>query len=92
MNRDHAESIALLALQFLAGDTALMAQFFGATGMAPDDLRQASSSAEFQAGLLDFFLHDEPALLAFAASCDLAPEKVRNARFALVPPGESETW
>ena len=92
MTPEYADSIALQALQYLAGDTELLSQFFALTGMAPDDLRQTSGTTEFKAGLLDFYLSNEPALIAFSANCDIAPEDIQKARFQLQPPSHTEGW
>ena len=92
MTPETATKIAIDGLQYLAGDTEQLSRFVALTGMAPNDMRNAAASPEFLAAILDFYLGDEPTLLAFAASRNAPPEDIQKARFALVPPSEAEAW
>jgi hypothetical protein len=78
-----AEEIAAMALQYMADDAELLSRFFALTGLAPDDLRDASNQPEFLVAVLDFFLGFEPNLLKFAEINNLDPESVVTARATL---------
>ena len=75
-----AQTIALKALGYLAADEDLLEPFFGATGLVVADLRAGAADNAFLAGVLDYFLQNEALLLAFAASEELAPETIVQAR------------
>ena len=79
-DNERAQTIALKALEYLAGDEEALNQFLGATGMAVDDLMKSAGEASFLAGILDYFLQDEALLLAFAGASELAPETIVRAR------------
>ena len=78
-----AEEVAAMALQYMADDTELLSRFLALTGLAPDDLREASGQTAFLIAVLDFYLGYEPNLLKFAEACNLNPESVGVARSAL---------
>ncbi len=83
MNRDDAQSIAILALSYLTRDQDRLDRFMGWTGLAIDDLAQAVANPEILGGVLDYLLTDEPLLLAFAEDARLEPEDPAFARQAL---------
>lgn len=89
--RDLAETIALQALAWLAGQEDLLRVFMGSTGATPQDLRERAGDAAFHGAVLDFLLMDDDWVRAFAADCALAPESVAGARAAL-PGGEQVHW
>ena len=92
MAPETASEIAINGLQHLAGDHELLSRFFALTGITPDTLRENAGSPEFLAAILDFYLGDEPTLLAFSASHDINPEDIQKARYTLVPPSHVEGW
>ena len=51
--------------------------------IGPDQIRTAATDPEFLAGVLDYFLSDEPLLIAFAKSEDINPAEIQRARIAL---------
>ena len=77
---ERAQTIALKALAYLAGDEDWLNHFLTATGMDLGDLRAGAKDIGFLAGLMDYFLQNEALLLDFAASEELAPENVVRAR------------
>ena len=89
MDRDAAESLALQALAFIAGNADHLARFMAETGLAAEDLRTRASEPAFLAGVLDFLLADEARLLGFCGHAGLAPERPSRAR-ALLPGAVSE--
>jgi hypothetical protein len=87
MNRDRAETVALQALAFVAGDEQALTGFLRLTGMDLGDVRQAAQDPEMLAGVLDYLMQDEPMLLAFCEAASLRPEEPAFAR-AHLPGGD----
>lgn len=92
MTPKNATMIAIAGLQYLAGDNEQLSRFVALTGMTPDMMRENVDSAEFLAAILDYFLGDEPTLLAFSAANELDPASIQKARHALVPNTLVEGW
>lgn len=86
--REQAETLALLALNYITGDEDRLGRFMAATGLAPDDLRAGIGDPAFLAGVLDYLLTDDALVVAFAEDNALEPEAVMTARRRL--PGLSE--
>lgn len=85
-----AETVALQALAWLAGDDEMLGMFLGATGTAPADLRDRAGDPEFLAAILDFVLMDDRWVGAFCAHAGLDPGAPLAARAAL--PGGAQTY
>jgi hypothetical protein len=85
--REDAESVAIRALGFLAGEESRMERFLALTGIGAGDIRAAAAEPGFLAAVLDHVASDESLLLAFAANAGLAPQMVTAARAALAGPG-----
>jgi len=83
-----AEQLALAALAFLAADTTRLGAFLAATGLGPENLREAARNQSFLPGVLDYILSDEPMLVAFAAEESIDPKVVAEARQVLAPAWE----
>lgn len=83
ISHDQAQAIALQALTFLADDPTRMAHFLSVSGLNPDDLRQALTQPDFQAGVLTHIVSDEQLLLVFTSSQGLQPETVMKAQVLL---------
>jgi len=81
--RDAAESLAVQALSFLAGEPERLARFLALTGIGPDRIRAAAASPGFLAGVLDHLASDDALVTAFAAEAGVAPEEVEKARRVL---------
>ena len=81
-----AESLAIQALGFLAGDPERLARFLALSGLGPHNLRQAAASRGFLVAVLDYLAADEPLLVAFAAQQALDPAAVIAARVKLSGP------
>jgi hypothetical protein len=86
MTRNEAEILAIEGLRYIAASESELDRFIALTGIAPSDLRQAAASPLFLSGVLDYFLGDEPTLLAFAAACGRPPHDIPAARQALSAP------
>ncbi len=78
-----AEMLAVQALAFIAEDPERMGAFLGATGIAPETIRDAARSPDFLGGVLEHMLADESLLLAFADGAGLDPAEIAQARSAL---------
>lgn len=90
MTPQTAADIAISGLQFIAGDSEQLSRFIGLSGVSPDDMRSISETPEFMAAVLDYFLGDEPTLLAFCASANIDPNNIQKAKFTLDPQGSAE--
>lgn len=85
-----AGAMAVSALAFLAGDADRLGRFLAVSGVDPRQVRAVAARVDFQAGLLDYLLADEPLLMAFCVETGTRPEDVPRARRALAPGGEPE--
>ncbi|MCT8989409.1 DUF3572 domain-containing protein [Chelativorans sp. SCAU2101] len=90
MGRDDAETIAIQALSFIAGDPELLPRFLAITGIDAGQIRQAAREPGFLAGVLQFLLAHEPTLMAFTQASGLAPQEIAAAHRAL--PFGQEDW
>ena len=83
MDRSAAETLALKALAFLAGDGETLNRFLALSGLHLEDLRERVEDPLLLAAVLDFMLGDDKLLTAFAASEGMHTTIVRAARRAL---------
>jgi hypothetical protein len=83
MRRDAAESLAVQALSFLAGEPERLARFLALTGIGPDRIRAAAATPDFLAGVLDHVASEDALVTAFAAEAGIKPEEVEKARRVL---------
>lgn len=67
------ETIALMALTFIVGDTALGPRFLDLTGLDAAGLRAHAGERHVLAAALAFLEAHEPSLLAAAAALDIKP-------------------
>lgn len=91
MGQDEAETVALTALNWLAGHDDLLPVFLGSTGMTVEDLRSAAAAPEVLAAILDFLMMDDVWVVAFCDAAGLAYDAPVRARAAL-PGGETVHW
>ncbi|MEX5727146.1 hypothetical protein Ga0609869_000499 [Rhodovulum iodosum] len=91
MRQDEAETIALRALGWLAGNEELLPVFLGATGAGAEDLRARAAEPAFLASVLDFILMDDAWVIAFADGEGLSGAAAMQARAAL-PGGAVMHW
>lgn len=82
-NEDHASTLAIEALSFVASDTVLFNRFLRLTGLELENLREAATEPAFLAGVLDFVIADEATLNDFAAHAGIRPQDVTGARRSL---------
>jgi len=81
--RQAAETLAVAALAFLASEPEHLGGFLAATGVGPDQIRNAARDPSFLSGVLDHFSGNEPLLIAFAQRQGIDPTEVERARAAL---------
>ncbi len=91
MQRDHAETVALRALGWLAGNEDLLPIFMGSTGASAADLRDRASDPEFLGAVLDFLVMDDAWLLAFCGAAGVPPSAPAEAR-SVLPGGDLPHW
>jgi hypothetical protein len=92
MNRQEtAETLALQALSWIAGNEEVLPLFLGASGAASADLVQGATDPAFLAAVLDFLLMDDAWVVAFCDSLGLRYDAPMQARAAL-PGGEQINW
>ncbi len=89
MDQDAAERLAIAAFGFIAGDPNRLVRFLDFSGYQPDAIRDAASSPDFLAGILDFLLSDESLLLVFASHSELDPRLVHGAMRTLARSDDS---
>ncbi len=89
--QEAAETLALRALAWLAGQEDLLGVFLGASGMSRDELASRAGEPEFLGSLLDFILMDDAWIRQFCDSEGLGYEAPMQARRAL-PGGEDINW
>lgn len=91
MQRETAETLALRALGWLAGNEDLLPVFLGATGADMADIRAGAADPAFLGAVLDFVLMDDAWVLGFAEAAAVPPQSVQQARAAL-PGGDEVNW
>lgn len=91
MSQESAETIALRALAWLAGNEDLMPVFLAATGASVDDLKIRAQETEFLGSILDFILMDDAWIIGFCTDDNLPNEAPMMARAAL-PGGTQVHW
>jgi len=78
-----AETLAVQALSFIAGDPERLGRFLAITGIGPAEIRAASTEPGFLAGVLDYVAGDETMITEFAAQAGIDPSHIGVARAAL---------
>lgn len=90
-SQEAAETLALKALAWLAGDDELMPVFLGATGASIDDLKTRAGDPAFLASVLDFITMDDQWVVSFCDVLNVEYTAPMAARQAL-PGGEQVNW
>jgi hypothetical protein len=78
-----AQALAIAALSFLASEPEHLGGFLAATGIGPNEIRDASADPGFLGGVLDHLAGDETLLIAFARQQSIDPGEIERARAAL---------
>lgn len=91
MKQSVAETIALQALGWLAGNDELFPVFLGSSGATAGDLAAQAGDPAFLGAVLDFILMDDAWVVGFCDSAGLGYDMAMRARQAL-PGGREESW
>ncbi|AXI57025.1 hypothetical protein SuNHUV7_25770 (plasmid) [Pseudoseohaeicola sp. NH-UV-7] len=91
LSQEAAETVALQALAWLAGNEDLLPVFLGSTGASESDLRSRISSPDFLLSVLDFLMMDDAWVIAFCDASSIPYERPMQARHAL-PGGAPTHW
>jgi len=83
ITRKIAETLAIQALGFMAGEPERLGAFLAATGIGPEMIRHAAGDPAFLSGVLDHVVADEPLLLAVAEHAGVTPQDVEHAQAVL---------
>ena len=86
-----AETVALTALGWLAGNDELLPVFLGATGATEDDLRAGAADPGFLGAVLDFLTMNDVWVMAVCDHAGLGYDLPMTARQAL-PGGGQVHW
>ena len=78
-----AETLAVQALAYVAGDPERLGRFLAISGIAPATIRSAAAEPGFLAGVLEHVCAHEELLLALAHHPQIAPEEITRAQTAL---------
>lgn len=89
--RDQAETVALRALGWLAGQEELLPEFLMATGASVDELRAAAARPEFLGAVLDFILAEDARVIAYCDAVGIPYTEPMRAR-AVLPGGGLPHW
>ncbi len=91
MQKVQAETIAIQALGWLAGDDELLESFLGTSGADVNDLKGMAQNPTFLGSILDFILMDDAFVTRFCDSVGLSYETPMQAR-QFLPGGEVVNW
>jgi hypothetical protein len=89
--QEQAETVAIQALGWMAGNDEVLGQFMGASGASIDDLRAGAGDPAFLGALLDFLMLEDAWIIAFCDAANLPYEAPMRARAAL-PGGGQMHW
>jgi len=91
ISRETAETLAIQALGFLAGEPERLERFMALSGLSPENLRAAASSSGFLTAVLDHLALDDSLLLAFAEAAACDPALIVLAKNCLDPPAQTDS-
>lgn len=91
MRQENAETLAMQALVWLAGQEEHLSRFVALTGVGPASFRQRAQDPVFLGAVLDFLMSDDATVIAFCDSEGIAYDQPRAARIAL-PGGRDMDW
>lgn len=91
-SRNEAETLALKALAWLAGQDDLLPVFMGATGASAADLKTRAAEPEFLASVLDFLVMDDAWVIGFCDAAGIGDYTVPMQARAALPGGAQVHW
>ncbi|MGH6880321.1 MAG: DUF3572 domain-containing protein, partial [Hypericibacter sp.] len=74
------ETLALMALAYIAGDSNLLERFLSLSGLDLEGLKARAQYPNLLGAILDFLLAHEPDLMAFATDSQVLPASIAAAR------------
>lgn len=80
---EEAETVAINAMGFLAGDPERIERFIALTGLGPAEIPNMLGDRSFLSGVLDHLLADETLLFLFCEDTGVAPDTPAAARMRL---------
>ena len=83
MPKEAAETLAVQALNFIAGDGERLGRFLAETGIGPSEIRQAAREPGFLTGVLEHIAGNEQLLAAFATEAGYDPADIGKALVVL---------
>ncbi len=86
-----AETLALQALGWLAGQDELFQTFLGASGASAQEVAARATEPEFLGAVLDFLLMDDQWIIGFCDAAGLPYDRPLQAR-AMLPGGQGPHW
>lgn len=89
--QEQAETVAIQALSWMAGNDEVLGQFMGASGASIEDLRTGAGDPAFLGALLDFLMLEDAWVMAFCDAAGLPYDAPMRARAAL-PGGAQMHW
>jgi hypothetical protein len=89
--QEQAETVAIQALGWMAGNDEVLGQFMGASGASIDDLRAGAGDPAFLGALLDFLMLEDAWVIAFCDAAGLPYDAPMRARAGL-PGGAQMHW
>lgn len=91
LTQETAETIALKALGWIAGQEDVLSTFLGATGASGGELAQRAHDPEFLISVLDFLMMDDAWVSGFCETHSLPYHSPAEARQSL-PGGAQVHW
>jgi hypothetical protein len=82
-DRGAAESLAIQALAYLAGEPDRLGRFLALSGLGPEQVRFAATEPGFLGGILEYLSSEESLLLGFADHVGVDPAQIARAQAAL---------
>lgn len=91
MRQEVAETLALRALGWVAGQDDLLARFLDQSGAGPSDLAANAADPRFLGAVLDFLLTEDALVTGFCDAFGLPYGDPMQAR-AILPGGQTPHW
>lgn len=89
--QEAAETLALRALAWLAGNEDLLPSFLGATGASESDVKAQAADPVFLGAMLDFLMMDDAWIMSVCDHLNIPYDRLSMVRQAL-PGGEQVNW
>lgn len=91
VKQEQAETLALEALNWMAGDADVLGQFLGWSGASADDLRGIGASPDLMLAVIDFILLQDEWVIAASEAIGIPPQNFASIRGGF-PGGRETHW